>query len=211
MLNVTQRILLFHHLAIIAGIMYYGFNIYYALIILVCSIAWAYFVGHKGMHIYLAHHEYKDNLKSYMYTIGALVSGVGSPMMFSVAHRQHHKYPDTEKDPHSPAHIGWFNVWVLNYNSQYISVKLIKDFLKSKFQVFMNRHWGKLTVLMITILALIDPRLVCFVVSPFSVYTFHGASAINVFGHLHGEPRDSKEVLFWNPWDTKHKEHHEWR
>lgn len=207
----TQKILFFHHLAIIAGLLYYGFNIQYAVLILIGCILWAYIVGHKGLHIYLAHHDYKDNIKSYLYTIGALVTGVGSPLMFAATHRQHHKFHDTEKDPHSPEHIGWLNVWFMNYNSQRISPRLVRDYLKSNFQKFMNRHWMKLTVAMIVVLVLIDPRIVCFIISPFSVYTFHGSSAINVFGHLNGSPRNSKEVLFWNPWDTKHKEHHEWK
>tara|TARA_B100000085_G_scaffold55804_1_gene48867 strand:+ start:4289 stop:4924 length:636 start_codon:yes stop_codon:yes gene_type:complete len=207
----TQKLLLFHHLSIIAGLFYYGFNIQYALIILFGCIVWAYIVGHKGLHMYMAHTKYKDCIKSYLYTFGALVTGVGSPLTFAATHRQHHAYHDTEKDPHSPEHIGWYNVWLMNYNSQYISPRLVKDFLKSDFQKFMNRHWIQITIVMLVVLFLIDPRLVCFVVSPFSVYTFHGSSAINVFGHLGGKPRNSKEVIIWNPWDRNHKEHHEWK
>ena len=160
----TQKILFFHHLAIIAGLLYYGFNIQYAVLILIGCILWAYIVGHKGLHIYLAHHDYKDNIKSYLYTIGALVTGVGSPLMFAATHRQHHKFHDTEKDPHSPEHIGWLNVWFMNYNSQHISPRLVRDYLKSNFQKFMNRHWMKLTVAMIVVLGLIDPRIVCFII-----------------------------------------------
>lgn len=207
----TQKLILFHHVSILAGLWYYGFNFQYAIIVLLGCITWAYLIGHRGLHIYLAHHTYEDNMKSYIYTLGALVTGVGSPLTFAATHRQHHKFHDTEKDPHSPEHIGWYNVWFMNYNSQYISPRLIKDYLKSDFQKFMNRYWYKITALMLLILALIDIRLVCFVVAPFSIYTFHGSSAINVFGHLKGAPRNSKEVLFWNPWDTKHKEHHEWK
>ena len=135
----TQKLLLFHHLSIIAGLFYYGFNIQYALIILFGCIVWAYIVGHKGLHMYMAHTKYKDCIKSYLYTFGALITGVGSPLTFAATHRQHHAYHDTEKDPHSPEHIGWYNVWLMNYNSQYISPRLVKDFLKSDFQKFMNR------------------------------------------------------------------------
>jgi fatty-acid desaturase len=161
--------------------------------------------------MYLVHNTYTDSLKSYAYTIASLVTGLGSPLTFAAAHRQHHAFHDTEKDPHSPHHVGWINVWLMNYQTQYISPRLITDFLKSDFQKFMNRNWYKFTIAMLVVFALIDVRLVCFVVAPFSIYTFHGSSAINVFGHLKGSPRNSKEVLFWNPWDTKHKEHHEWK
>lgn len=207
----TQKLLIFHHLALVAGLMYYGFNIQYAILVLIGCFAWAFFVGHRGMHMYLVHNTYTDNLKSYAYTIASLVTGLGSPLTFAAAHRQHHAFHDTEKDPHSPHHVGWINVWLMNYQTQYISPRLITDFLKSDFQKFMNRNWYKFTIVMLVVFALIDVRLVCFVVAPFSVYTFHGSSAINVFGHLKGSPRNSKEVLFWNPWDTKHKEHHEWK
>lgn len=207
----TQKLLIFHHLALVAGLMYYGFNIQYAILVLLGCFAWAFFIGHRGMHMYLVHDTYTDNLKSYAYTIASLVTGLGSPLTFAAAHRQHHAFHDTEKDPHSPQHVGWINVWLMNYQTQYISPRLITDFLKSDFQKFMNRNWYKFTIAMLVVFALIDVRLVCFVVAPFSIYTFHGSSAINVFGHLKGSPRNSKEVLFWNPWDTNHKEHHEWK
>lgn len=207
----TQKLLIFHHLSLIAGLIYYGFNIQYAILILLGCFAWAFFIGHRGMHMHLVHNTYTDNLKSYAYTIASLVTGLGSPLTFAAAHRQHHAFHDTEKDPHSPQHVGWINVWLMNYQTQYISPRLITDFLKSDFQKFMNRHWYKFTIAMLIVFVLIDIRLVCFVVAPFSIYTFHGSSAINVFGHLKGAPRNSKEVLFWNPWDTKHKEHHEWK
>ncbi len=207
----TQKLLLFHHLSIIAGLFYYGFNWAWALVIITGCVAWAYVVGHKGLHMYLAHIKYKDCIKSYLYTLGALVTGLGSPLNFAATHRQHHAFHDTDKDPHSPEHIGWYNVWFMNYNSQYISPRLVRDYLSSNFQKFMNRYWMRITIAMLVVLFLIDPRLICFVVSPFSVYTFHGSSAINVFGHLEGGPKNSWLVLLTNPWDRNHKDHHEWK
>ena len=72
-----------------------------------------------GYHRLLTHKSYTTSkmMEYIMSSIGILCI-VGSPIAWVSAHRQHHRYPDTEKDPHSPHHIGWRSLFA-NYQYQW--------------------------------------------------------------------------------------------
>ena len=207
----NQLLILTHHILLIAGILYYGFNIWYAMAVFFASMMWAKFVGSDVMHFYFAHGSYKDSLKSYFYTLLTLCTALGSPLSFSASHRQHHKYTDTDKDPHSPAIIGLKRVYTLDWKPQKISPSMIKDFIRSDFQKWVHKYWIQLHIAIVLILAFINPVLVCFMVSPFVVYTFHTASLVNTLSHKHGEPRNATELRFINWWGWNHGDHHNYR
>jgi len=42
-----------------------------------------------------------------LFTLFGVLSGSGSPLGWCMIHNSHHKYSDTEKDPHSPIHGVW--------------------------------------------------------------------------------------------------------
>lgn len=44
---------------------------------------------------------------------------MSSPIEFCAAHTNHHKYMDTEKDPHSPKYIGWKAMFPLFWTDRY--------------------------------------------------------------------------------------------
>tara|TARA_B110000444_G_scaffold95849_1_gene90759 strand:+ start:11960 stop:12610 length:651 start_codon:yes stop_codon:yes gene_type:complete len=206
----NQLLILSHHISLIAGLFFYGINIWFAVPIFLASMMWAKFIGSDIMHFYFAHGTYRDCAKSYLYTLLTLCTALGSPLSFSASHRQHHRYTDTEKDPHSPAVIGWKRVYTLDWKQQHISPVMIRDFVRSKFQKIVHKYWIQLHILIISILALIDIRLVCFIISPFVVYTFHTASLVNVRSHKDGEPRNATELKFINWWGWNHGDHHDY-
>ena len=117
----NQLLILSHHVLLVLGLVFYGFNLWYAAGIFLASMMWAKLVGSDVMHFYFAHGRYKDSIKSYFYTLLTLCTALGSPLSFSASHRQHHAHTDTELDPHSPGHIGWRRVYFLNWKSQKIS------------------------------------------------------------------------------------------
>ena len=207
-MNINQKIILFHHISIIIGILIYGFNPLWALLVFLLSMFWAMIVGGQVMHFYFSHKTYQDNLKSYFYTFLTLCTGLGSPISFSASHRQHHQFVDTEQDPHSPKHIGWFRVYFLDWQQQNISPRIIRDYSKSKFQKTAHKHWFTVHAIIGLLLFIIHPVLLFFILSPFVVYTFHAASIVNVLGHLHGEPRNCGEIRWLNLWAWNHGDHH---
>lgn len=70
----------------------------------------AFFVA-SGLHRYFAHHAFRTS------RVGQGVLAVGSclaftdPIGFAGKHRIHHRFSDTDGDPHSP-HDGWFSCWI---------------------------------------------------------------------------------------------------
>ena len=210
-MNRNLALITAHHIALVAGVAFYGFNIYAAIIIFFASMMWAKWVGSDIMHFYFAHGKYKDCNKSYFYTLLTLCTGLGSPISFSASHRQHHKFVDTEKDPHSPEHIGWKRVYFLDWEPQSINPRLIADFARSKFQKWAHKNWFSAHIFIVAILAFIEPRLVCFVLSPFVMYSFHNASAVNVLAHLGGESKNVPLMKIINWWGWDHGDHHDYK
>jgi stearoyl-CoA desaturase (delta-9 desaturase) len=56
-----------------------------------------------AMHRYLTHGQFEvSNPVKYMFVWLGTMIGVGSPVSYAATHLVHHKYPDTEHDPHGP-------------------------------------------------------------------------------------------------------------
>ncbi len=79
----------------------------------------AFYVWHAvgitvGYHRLLSHRSFAcPKLIEYFFVLGGYLVWQGSPIWWSAIHRAHHRFVDTELDPHSPrygmlnAHIGW--------------------------------------------------------------------------------------------------------
>lgn len=209
-LHKTLTAIFTHHMLVLFGIVYYGFSWQiFAIILLMCIINNIIMNG-LFMHLHISHGKYKDNFLNMAGTIIWLLSGqTSSPLGFSYVHRVHHAHYDTEKDPHSPTHIGAFRVWFLLWNvSEDINPRHIKDFAKSKFQLFLHKYWLHLHVLIVTSLLIVNPLIVLFIISPIVVSTFIFSGFGNVRGHAYGEPRDIPEIILWQPVSWRHKHHH---
>lgn len=67
----------------------------------------------------------------------ASMGGTGSPISWVLIHRAHHKYSDTEKDPHSARDV--LKYLVGKYPQ--VSSKGIRKLAQSKFNKFIHRHY----------------------------------------------------------------------
>lgn len=207
-MNKSQTFILLHHISILIGIALYGLDWMVAIAVFFFGMFWAWLVGHNIIHYHFSHGKYEDNIKNYFYTFLALTTGLGSPISFSASHRQHHRFVDTEKDPHSPHHIGWFRVYFLNWAPQNINPRMIRDFARSKFQKWVHKNWYYLHIAIVVVLFLIDPRLVFFALSPGVIYSFHSASLTNTLSHIGGTSRNAPELKWIGWWGWKHHDHH---
>lgn len=108
-------------------------------------------------HRYFSHRTFKTSRA--MQFVFAFIGGTASQrgaLWWAAHHRSHHRYSDTERDPHTPkhgllrSHMGWFlcrRYYATNYED-------IKDFSKFPELVFLNKHELLPPVLMILLLAL---------------------------------------------------------
>ena len=207
----TLSLIFIHHLLLLYGIYTYGFNGYVALSIFLITIIYNIIFNGLFVHMRLSHGNYKDNFINVLGTIIWLLTGqTTSPLAFSYVHRVHHKYTDTDLDPHSPKHLGAWRVWFLLWKVGQVNVRYIKDFASSKFQVFLHKHWIMLHVLCVLVFWLINPLIVVFAISTIVVATFNYSGFANVRGHAYGEARDIPEIMLWQPVSWRHKEHHDY-
>ena len=67
----------------------------------------------------------------------ASVGGTGSPISWVLIHRAHHKYSDTDQDPHSAKDV--LKYVIGKYPT--VSAKGMRKLAESKFNKFMHRHY----------------------------------------------------------------------
>lgn len=121
----------------------------------------------------------------YFGTVCGTLGGYGSSIVWTAIHRSHHRHVDTDKDPHSPYHKGWFAVqFLIMFNTP--SVRLVPDLLRSRFHVFMHKWYYAVHILYAGILYLIDPFAVIYAHLMPSFLIFHAGGLINNWGHTWG-------------------------
>ena len=177
-----------------------------------------YFLGVIS-HYRFSHGDYTPSLLNYLYSLFLVCfAPFGSPIGYVAHHRQHHKYSDTPKDPHSIKQIGWWRVYFAFWKPQKVSPSLISDFTKCKFQRTIHRHWEKVHLGFGIFFAVLDPLLLIFGISMVYVITFHVGSMQNVMGHLYGTSRNATLKSWWDilysisllgPDGWRHKDHHD--
>jgi stearoyl-CoA desaturase (delta-9 desaturase) len=98
-----------------------------------------------GFHRYFAHRAFKTNRAfQFVLAFGGGSAGQKGALWWAANHRDHHKYTDTERDPHTPQKGFWWSHvgWVLSgkYNSEDLS--RIEDFAKYPELMFLEkRQW----------------------------------------------------------------------
>jgi stearoyl-CoA desaturase (delta-9 desaturase) len=83
-----------------------------------------------------------------------------SPINFCAAHTLHHKFPDTEKDPHSVKLIGWkvmFPIFWLNSSTSSGDLRTVVRLQKNKNASFFHKYYWYLLLVPFSLL-LISPQ-----------------------------------------------------
>lgn len=155
-----------------------------------------------GYHRLLTHKSYKTSkfMEYIMSSIGVMCI-VGSPIAWVSAHRQHHRYPDTEKDPHSPHILGlgrsllgvWKNVEIDAGCGAY-------DLAKDKFQRFLHKYYFRILFVYAGLLYLMDPIVGIFCFSFPATLLITGANAVGTLTHWSG----------YRSYDTRDKSYNNW-
>ncbi len=146
-----------------------------------------------GMHRLLSHRSFETyDIIEKICSLVSVVTTIGSPLAWCAVHRQHHRFCETDKDPHTPwrggkftfksAFNAWFGLWELVS----ISPKMVKDLRKSPFQKWIHKNYVLLIVAYCVILALINPWLIIFVYAIPACLCLHSTSTIIVIAHKHG-------------------------
>ena len=149
-----------------------------------------FFTGCIGMsgtyHRLLSHRSYRSPRWWECFgTICATLGGTGSSIAWCSVHRAHHRFTDSERDPHSPHHQG---VLRTQFFSMFYepNIKYVPDLLRDPWHLWMHKNYWLVHGIYATLLFLIDPWALIYAWLIPSLILWHAGSAINTLGHLWG-------------------------
>ena len=117
------------------------------------SLGWG--IG-MSYHRLLTHRSYKTSKPiEYFLTVCATLALEGGPLFWVSTHRRHHQHSDSDLDPHTPrhggfwAHMGWIMFGDAEHNhSSGVTAKYAPDLAKDAFHVWLSKyHWVPLATL----------------------------------------------------------------
>lgn len=146
-----------------------------------------------GYHRYFAHRSYKlGRVAQFVMALGGLTAVQQGPLWWAAHHRDHHRYTDTDRDPHSPQHGFWWSHmgWIISGRFDDTDYEAIEDFAKFPELRWMNDHY---------IVGAVGLGLASFLIAGWSglvvgffgstVVLWHATFAVNSFAHLIGRRR----------------------
>lgn len=105
----------------------------------------------------------------------------GSSIGYAAVHREHHRFSDTNKDPHSPYFKSRFRVQFLSYLTE-IKFKYVVDLLKDKDHLFFAKYYWYINLSFWVVLLTIEPLAVVWWFTVLGIIMLKH-NAINSLGH----------------------------
>ena len=164
-------------------------------------------------------------LLEYFFAVCGTLTLEGGPIFWVATHRLHHQHSDTDNDPHTPHHGGfWSHMgWILfgegHHNDTKLMSKYAPDLAVDPFYLWLNTyHWVPLTAFGLVTLALGGWPMVCWLVFFRVTAGLHATWLVNSATHMWGSRRfqtkdDSKNswwvaiLTFGEGWHNNHHAH----
>jgi stearoyl-CoA desaturase (delta-9 desaturase) len=141
-------------------------------------------LGHEiGMHRLWSHKSFRTSkIKELLLHVFSFPILFGSTIVYAGVHRDHHKYADTENDPHLESLIDkLFYIRKVKYK---ISPKSVYDLIKNPIHKFLHEYYLRINFLILLIfLILFGPVITGYTLSFVVTYMWLGGLMINSLGH----------------------------
>lgn len=144
-----------------------------------------------GYHRYFCHKSFvlTSKWKERFLLFAGSMAGQGSPIFWTMIHRgYHHRYPDSDNDPHSPIHGFWnsFILWMFKLDKETISPKYAVELSRNKEIMFVHEHYVKLFIGFNLLLLVLSPSLFLYFSMLPCLITLLSYNITNCFNHLEG-------------------------
>jgi stearoyl-CoA desaturase (delta-9 desaturase) len=96
-----------------------------------------------GYHRLFAHRAFTvGRFTQFVFAFGGLTTAQKGPLWWTAWHRQHHRYTDTDRDPHSPIHGFWWSHvgWILSGRYGDTHLDVVPDLARYPELRFLDRH-----------------------------------------------------------------------
>lgn len=172
-----------------------------------------------GLHRYFGHRSFEVNkFWYYFFTFYSLMVWLGSPLQWNVVHTTHHRWSDTDRDPHPGPRAGRTLLYLFYRFYKDVPYDFSRSgwIMKSKLQKFVHRYYGWLAIGLFGLLFLISPYLAMFgMMIPAAIGLFIGGIH-NTLGHWNdGVNFKGTDNYWWAEYflpqggDWIHGRHHE--
>ena len=197
----------FQTLSYVGGplVLYYNFNAAYLFFAWLFSWITLHIGISIGMHRLFTHRTFepKNNIITVVLHFLSLITTIGGTIAWAATHRTHHKYSDTELDPHRVSGASLFTkirYWFNYIPDHKVSPRVVVDLLKDPYHKFFNKYYYVILVLWGLALYAIHPDVFMYGYMVATMITLHTASWITVGAHLFGtndnETDDSSKNSF---------------
>lgn len=213
MIPLTPTNLLVAQILAHAGLLYsilYG-NIFWWVVTMV-----VYFLnGCLGMtmtyHRLLSHKSWHcPKILEYLFAGFAGIGLTGSALSWVSVHRQHHRFTDTAKDPHSPVYRSWFYCHFLSMYSK-VELKYVPDLLRQQFYVKQHQWYFELACIwgILAVIIFQDINALAYAwLAPAAILWNAGSSIVSISHRKNKINNDlSLALLVWG--EGYHKNHHD--
>ncbi len=146
-----------------------------------------------GYHRYFSHRTFKTS-RWFQFVLAWLAqsSSQRGVLWWAAHHRDHHKYSDTPRDPHSPIQFGFWHAhvgWIYDHNSE-TKTERVRDLAKFPELRFLDRFWWlPPATLGFAVWALFGWSGLFIGFGLSTVLVWHGTFTINSLTHLVGKRR----------------------
>lgn len=199
-----KSLILITHTLFIGGVFFTSGIAWYHWLLTVLSVAIIGKIGGEiGFHRYFAHRSFETTYwKSRVLLILGSLNMVGSTLSWCGTHRVHHRYAETDNDPHSPYTQNPWKVWLLMWKPFVISNRYVADMIKDPWQLFIHKWYTELCLATMLVVGLIDFNILLFGLLLPSIVQFHvGSLLIDIVCHKWGyrnyETTDQSRNNIW--------------
>lgn len=101
----------------------------------------------SGWHRLFSHRAFEVSRVSKLFILFCgIISAQGSPIMWAGAHGAHHRYSDSDKDPHTPTHGFWHSyiLWMFRMNDGDINVRKVVHLIRDPDIAFVHKYYSEL-------------------------------------------------------------------
>lgn len=176
---------------------------YYTLLAILSTLLITKVGQHIGQHRYFAHKSFRTALwKEWLLGFLATLSLTGSPLIYAMIHRMHHKHSDTSEDSHPLQKSFWkaFFVHVDTTKWSTYSPMMVRDLVKNDVVNFFHNWYWHVIFTYLIVLLVIDPLLplYCWVLP--AAYSKFVSGVGTTLVHMWGYRRyDTKDKSVNNP------------
>ena len=135
----------------------------------------------------------------YFGALCATIGLTGSAISWVAIHRKHHRFTDTEKDPHSPSFKGfiychWFSMF------EPVEIKYVTDLMKEKFYRFQHKNYLSICAIYAMCVGLIDPFAIIYAFLAPACLLWNAGSSIVTMAHMFGKNDHNIKSKAGNNW-----------